>query len=40
MVVSEEELLKRLTSLHALADEEGIGLYLEGRPVERGNLGI
>ena len=35
MAVSEEEMLKGLTSLHALADEEGISLYLEGRPVEQ-----
>ena len=35
MAVSEEEMLKGLTSLHALADEEGISLYLEGCPVEQ-----
>jgi len=35
MVVSEEDLLKGLTTLHALADQEGIGLYLEGCPVEQ-----
>ena len=35
MVISEEELLKRLATLHALAHEQGIDLYLEGRPVER-----
>jgi SNF2 family DNA or RNA helicase len=35
MVISEEELLKNLASLHTLADREGIDLYLEGRPVER-----
>jgi superfamily II DNA or RNA helicase len=34
MVVSEEELLRRLGSLHTLAKEGNIGLYLEGRPVE------
>jgi hypothetical protein len=35
MAANEEEMLKGLTSLHALADEEGISLYLEGRPVEQ-----
>lgn len=40
MAVSEEELLSRLSTLHAQARDENIGLYLDGQPVEQATWDI